>query len=657
MKNYLRFAIMIMTSTIVMFGLMYLNTFRMEHVFFSETRVYMAILLGASMTIIMLSFMWGMYARPRVNIGIFALSFGLFFLSLWLVRSQNTVQDVAYMRAMIPHHSIAILTSQRAAISDPRVRELADEIIAAQKREIAEMKVLIQDIESSGKRRKVSHPANEMLLGPKIPSPDPSAADVHEGFRVEVVLSNLDYATSVEFDGQGNMYVAEAGYSYGGDAPPPRILKISSDGQIQPVANGGQLVGPINDLLWYQGKLFVSHRGRISTIGDSGQIEDVVKGLPSEGDHHNNQLTIGPDGKIYFGQGTATNSGVVGVDNYKMGWLKEHPDFHDHPAKEITIAGRTFESLNPLNSAGEIVSTSSFHPISSFHREVTTVPAAVKANGTIMRMNPDGSELEVYAWGLRNPYGAMWSPDGKLFATENGFDVRGSRPIANDKEDIYVINRDGWYGWPDYAMGLPVTNPRFKPKNKPQPQFVMTDHPDVEQPWLNFPKHSAIAKIEFSKSGPFGEGDMYVAFFGHMSPMTGEAPEHHGGHRVVRIDPDNKSVKTFFGKSHDGRDGHHAESIENGNSTGGRHDSHSSDRQHASGNSTSQHGIESAGPGPRRLLDVRFANDGKALYIADFGTMIVQEKPRPVPGTGVIWRVVPNDAGALSPPAGLKAPD
>ena len=147
--TYARFAAMIATSTVVMFGLMYLNTYQLNHVFFSETRAYMALLMGATMAVIMLSFMLSMYKSRRVNTGIFLGSVAVFALSLWLVRSQTTVEDVAYMRAMIPHHSIAILTSERANISDPRVRELADEIIEAQRREIDEMKRLIKDLETS----------------------------------------------------------------------------------------------------------------------------------------------------------------------------------------------------------------------------------------------------------------------------------------------------------------------------------------------------------------------------------------------------------------------------------------------------------------------------------------------------------------------------
>ncbi len=145
--SYLRFLAMITTSTVVMFGLMYLNTYALDHVLFSETRVYMALYMGAVMAVIMLAFMYGMYADTRKNLAIIAASAIVFTGSLYLLRSQATVEDVSYMKAMIPHHSIAVLTSRRANISDPRVRRLADEIIEAQVREIDEMKGLIDDLE------------------------------------------------------------------------------------------------------------------------------------------------------------------------------------------------------------------------------------------------------------------------------------------------------------------------------------------------------------------------------------------------------------------------------------------------------------------------------------------------------------------------------
>ena len=144
--HYPKFAAMIAVSTVVMFVLMYLNTWEIGDVWYSQTRMWMAIYMGSAMTVIMLAFMLRMYTNPKINAGIFAGAAIVFAVALYLVRTQDTVSDVSWMKAMIPHHSIAILTSTRANISDPRVRKLADGIIEAQLREIAEMKALIVDL-------------------------------------------------------------------------------------------------------------------------------------------------------------------------------------------------------------------------------------------------------------------------------------------------------------------------------------------------------------------------------------------------------------------------------------------------------------------------------------------------------------------------------
>jgi heme/copper-type cytochrome/quinol oxidase subunit 4 len=146
-KTYLRFAAMIATSTTVMYVLTYLNTYEFDHVYFSETRLYMALLMGASMAVIMLSYMLHMHKSRSANLTIYLASAVIFVASLWLVRSQSTVGQVSWMKAMIPHHSIAILTSERAQIDDPRVRDLADRIIEAQLEEIAEMQAYIAELE------------------------------------------------------------------------------------------------------------------------------------------------------------------------------------------------------------------------------------------------------------------------------------------------------------------------------------------------------------------------------------------------------------------------------------------------------------------------------------------------------------------------------
>ena len=146
--SYGRFALMIATSTVVMFALMYSLVFEQDHVRWSDTRFLMSLYMGAVMAVIMLAFMQPMYTHTRRNAAIYVGAAAVFAVGLFLARSQRAVDDVAYMKAMIPHHSIAILTSSRARITDSRVRKLADEIIEAQRREIAEMEALIRDLEA-----------------------------------------------------------------------------------------------------------------------------------------------------------------------------------------------------------------------------------------------------------------------------------------------------------------------------------------------------------------------------------------------------------------------------------------------------------------------------------------------------------------------------
>lgn len=436
---------------------------------------------------------------------------------------------------------------------------------------------------------------------------------IPNGFSAEKFIGDLTYPTSIEFDEKGNIYIAEAGYSYGDDDPTPRILHRDIAGKMTTFVSDG-LSGPVNDLLWHNGRLFVSHRGRISYVSADRKIVDIVTDLPSLGDHHNNQLAADEHGRLYVGQGTFTNAGVVGPDNASMGWLEEHPDLHDLPARDIVLRGQAFESANPLDGDEDRVRTSAYHSFGVTAAPGARVRAVKKANGTILSFKDDGSDLRIVASGLRNPYGLIFGENGRLFATENGMDERGSRPVANDLEDLYVIKEGAWYGWPDFGSGVPITDSRFKPDNAAQPEFLLREHPAVQKPLATFPKHSSITKLDVSRSSAFGEpGDLFIAFFGHMTPMTGTAPEEHGGHRVVRVNPASGDIKDFVIMHH-----------------GGGHDSNG--RKNIANQD-----------GGGRFMDVRFSRDGREMYIVDFGVMnVTAEGPKPARETGVVWRIEPK---------------
>lgn len=163
-----RFAAMIATSTVIMFFLMYQLVYEPDHATFSINRLVASLVMAAVMTVVMLGFMWNMYSGVRVKLAVLAAgalsAIGL----LALNRSQALVGDTAFMRSMIPHHSIAINNARRAALSDPRVRQLADQIIESQAREIEKMKLLIEDIDRHGERGTRSLPPGPVEEPPEI---------------------------------------------------------------------------------------------------------------------------------------------------------------------------------------------------------------------------------------------------------------------------------------------------------------------------------------------------------------------------------------------------------------------------------------------------------------------------------------------------------
>jgi glucose/arabinose dehydrogenase len=474
------------------------------------------------------------------------------------------------------------------------------------------------------------------LEWPRIPAPSASAAQVPPGYRVELVAKDLTYPTSIAFDDRGGLYVAEAGYAYGDPIAPAQVVRLGPGGARTVVAS--QLQGPITDLLWHRGSLYISHRGKISRLEPSGRVRDLVTGLPSHGDHHNNQMSVGPDGWIYFGQGTVTNSGIVGLDNaIPYLWLTQYPQVHDVPAKDIVLTGETVLAPNVNNVAakqGQLVAlgpilgqflaslaapehpgsllarTGAYQPFGTSGARV--IPGQVKASGTILRMSPNGEQLEVYAWGLRNPFGVRWA-DGRLYASDNGYDDRGPRPIANAPDVIWQIRPDGWYGWPDYAGGIPVTDPQFRSARGPAPTPLLAQHPPVEQPLFTRPKHAGVTKFDFSRSAAFGHrGDMFLGEVGGAPPVTGQETIP-AGYQVTRVDVATGEMVPFFRA-----------------------------KDSALGPPGPFEYVST--PGPKRPVDVRFSPSGDALYVVDVGAIVALPAGagpmvQAFPKTGAVWRI------------------
>ena len=163
-----RFAAMIVTSTVIMFPLMYQLVYTADHLKFSLNRFVASLVMGCVMAVVMLAFMWSMYEGKKTKIAVVVVAALLAVALLAVNRGQELIDDTGFMQSMIPHHSIAINNARKATISDPRVRELADKIIEAQVREIAEMELLVADIAKNGERGSTPLPPISAELTPEI---------------------------------------------------------------------------------------------------------------------------------------------------------------------------------------------------------------------------------------------------------------------------------------------------------------------------------------------------------------------------------------------------------------------------------------------------------------------------------------------------------
>ena len=440
----------------------------------------------------------------------------------------------------------------------------------------------------------------------------PRPGDIHVpmGYEVEVVATNFSAPVHCSFDDEGFCYVAEAGYRI--DSP-PRIWKtdvatgertnffeIGSDEWVR----SGALTGTC----WREGYLYYTYNEHVARIDRDGRVEKIVTGLPGLGDHQLSPPTFGPDGKLYFSTGAATNCGVVGADNAAYEWLR-NPDLRgvcDVPGQDIVLAGHDFETQDVTGKVRDKVRTGAFVPFGTETEPGQVIKGSVKCNTGVLRCNPDGSELELVAWGLRNAFGLRFAPDGKLYAAEHGIDERGARFNVGDTDDFYEVEKGRWYGFPDYAAGTRLDDPRWGDGGRGRAP-VIADPPekDPPKPLLTFEPHAASNGFDFSPGGDFGfEGDAFVALFGDAAPITTRriVP---AGFKVVRIDMKKRRIVDF------------------------------AVNKIAGGASVLPH------EGFERPVHCEFGPDG-ALYVLDWGEMV----PAPERGgveirveTGVLWRI------------------
>ncbi len=449
-------------------------------------------------------------------------------------------------------------------------------------------------------------------------STDQSDLEMPAGFQAQVIAKGLTYPTSVVICEDGNIFVAEAGFVKGPKTTAGRIVKIDQKGNMEDI--GGEWNEPINGMIHHKDILYVSHRGKISTFNlKDGRQEDLVTGLPSNGDHQNNDLVLGYDGAIYIGQGTATNAGVVGPDNFLAGWLDKNPEFHDVPSRKFVLTGENYEGDNPamIGSKDKKI-TGAFSPFGETPEEGMEMNPRPKASGAILRYEQATAKTTVYADGLRNPYGLAVGKEGQLYVTNHGYDDRGVRAVKDSPDWLVEIKEGAWYGWPDFAGTTPLSDQKFASEKGINRKPLIANQPEVEPPMVSFPPHYMPMKLSCAPAN-FPLSGIYVAIFGDESPRSGEVEEPTPT-GIIRVDESTDDF-TWFIKNKDGP-------------RAGRFDG-----------------------GLKRVVDVKFSPDGRDMYILDFGVMeFTDASVNAVPNSGVLWRVTPVEVAKKEEPTKKAQP-
>lgn len=464
---------------------------------------------------------------------------------------------------------------------------------------------------------------------------DRTIVECPTGFELQPYARYLTDPSAIAFDNEGNLIIAEGADADSkirifGFRPNGTRFDIYPLGRI-PLINGFHLYGPIGGMVVDQNKIYISHRdkkghGVITAFDEQGHHTTIVADLPAQGEYSLTDLAVGPNGKIYFGLGSATNSGVVGLDDWAIGWVRDHPDFCDMPAVNLKLLGYRFDTPNPiagLFGPGETAVTAPFQPFGTGNR--LRIHHSDKPTGAIYSVSPIGGSLEVIAHGIRNPRGLAFNEYGRLYATDDGMELRGTRPVQDDPDSLLWVLKGTWYGFPDYSADL---RPISELPAPPQDMLIKTGYPELsslidhEASNLLRPDRSTLvrgvfrplsgaAKMDFVRaSGPFAEfrGNAIVALSGDQAPFATSDRKLLSpiGYKIVRVDVDNRQVRDFV---------HNTEDLP----------------------ASKLHGHPEA---LERPIDIKFGPDG-AMYILDLGVVNYKTgHPRIRPGTGRIFRLV-----------------
>ena len=500
------------------------------------------------------------------------------------------------------------------------------------------------------------------LLAPdKRTSIDRAVVERPLGLELTTFIPNLTAPTAIAFDNaegpyKGSVLVAEAGL----DDREPRLFGFRADGTrfnlypkttnplIRITSDEVRIYGPIGGVAVRDGEVFISHRdregrGMISAFGYNRTRRTVVSDLPAQGDFSVTDLAFHPtNGRLYFGVGAATNSGVVGIDNWDAGWVRKHPTVCDVPAVALRLRESRFDTPNPtggLLGGNDIAVTAPFQPFGTGKRLRIPASATDKPTAALYSISPGGGDLRVEAHGIRHPRGLAFNEFGNLLVTNDGMEMRGTRPVKDDPDAVIRIPPGGgtWFGWPDFSADLvPITDSRFQPAAE---MIIRTGYPEIfplidhqgsglippDRPTLvrgTFDSLSGASKMALVGEQPgFGaaRGNLLVALSGDRSPFATSGVKLRGpiGFKIVQLDPDSKQSSDFI---------------------------YNTSGMPASRGKKNPLALE-------RPTDVKFGPDG-SLYIVDLGEIdYARGKAGVKAGSGKVLRLAPAPVPAASPAA------
>ncbi len=455
------------------------------------------------------------------------------------------------------------------------------------------------------------------------PKVDPADVLVPDGYQLEALVVGLSFPTCMEFGDDGTLYIGEGGSTWPTrPALPPRILSLDPKGKLGVL--GAETFGGPRGMAFQNGNLYVMAKGGYTTRlvkfdTKTGKRSIILDKFPSGGWHEPGGPVISPkDGLLYYAQGTVSLYGAVDPEGFTVDLAKQ-PRAHDVPGADVTLTGNNVWSRNPTRSFPFLAETGPYKPYGVPSRKGEVIKGEKFCNGAVWRSKADGTEVELLAWGIRNPYGLAFNEAGELYVSDNDYEEKGDRAVGEDPDAIWhikgaskphgSITEPEWFGFPDIAHdGLPVWDEKHRP-NRGQPAQPFLQNPPK---WAGpaaalIAPHTCECRMDFSRSDDFGyKGELFLAQFGTYAPLNTNREEAlNRGFQVARVNVQTGSVEPFLRNKQAGPASYHP----------------------------------GAG-GLERPVDCKFSPDGKSLYILDFGVNKALRETVTVYGhTGVLWRL------------------